>query len=154
MGHSQHNKYEHNDFGYKEGYIDGGTRIIRPFSPTNTTIQETIIVPSASNSGLLFVQYVTNVNVTVTDGNLMTLETFSFLPLTNAHMWVNINGLDIFPANGTSEVSTSAFYITDSTNTIVRPKGTYQIGDVFRWNGSVANYQLDGFDTMKIIYQI
>lgn len=149
--------YKKNDRGFQEGYVDNGEKIITPYNPELgeriEPIPEIIIVPT-STGGLLFAQYVMTVNVTVTDGNIITLETFTFLPLQGADMWITVNGLTIYPANGASEVATSAFYITDSTGLKVRPNGDYSIGDIFRWNGSVANYQLDNNDKIKIIYEV
>lgn len=141
--------------GYVEGYVDGGERDIKPFNPNQQPIQEIIIVPPASgNGGILFVQYVQTVNTTSIDGSVITPETFSFLPFSQSDIWITINGLSIYPANGISDVATSAFYVTDNTGTIFRTKGTYQINDVLRWNGSVANYGLDSSDEVKIIYEI
>ena len=141
--------------GYTEGYVDGGERDVKPFNPNNLPpTEEIIIVPPSGTGGILFVQYLQTVNATSADGDLFTTETFSFLPFTKGDMWISINGLAVYPANGATEQGISAFYITDSTNTIVRPKGTYQIGDLFHWNGSIANYQIEVDDDVKIIYEI
>ena len=142
------------NYGYVEGYVDGGEREIKPFNPNQQVIEEIIIVPPATgNGGILYVQYLQTVNITSSDGDLMTPETFSFLPFTNSDVWITINGLTVYPANGASDVPT-AFYITDSTGAIIRPKGTYAIGDLFHWNGSVAQYQLESDDEIKIIYEV
>lgn len=152
MGHN--NKKNCNTSGYVEGYVDGGERLIQPFDPKNFTIEEIVIVAPGGNGGVLFVQYVTTVNVTTSDGNIITSETFSFAPKTQSDMFITINGAVIYPANGAAELSISAFYVTDSTGTIIRPKGTYQINDVFRWNGSVAGWQLEADDEIKIVYEV
>jgi hypothetical protein len=143
------------NYGYVEGYVDGGEREIKPFNPNNFPVEEIIIVPpSGGNGGILYVQYVVTPLVTTANGDAITAETFSFQPLATSDMYITINGLSIFPANGITEVATSAFFITDQTGTIVRPKGTYQINDVFRWNGSVANYQIESDDEIKLIYEV
>jgi hypothetical protein len=142
------------DNGFSEGYVDGGIKDIKPYNPNNRPIEEIVIIPpSSSGGGILFVQPISSVNNTSLDGDLITSETFSFLPLPDSDMWITINGVAAYPANGSSEISTSLFYITDSTNSIVRPKGTYQIGDIFHWNGSLA-YELESDDEIKIIYEI
>jgi hypothetical protein len=139
--------------GFIEGYVDSGERVIEPFNPAPCNIEEIIIIPP-SKGGVLFVQYVSSINVTTADGDILTPETFSFEPLATSDIYITINGLCVFPANGSSEVSISAFYITDTTNTIVRTQGTYKIGDVLHWNGSVANYEIEANDQLKIIYEI
>jgi len=142
------------NYGYVEGYVDTGTREIKPFDPCTTVVEEIIIVPPAGGGGgLLYVQYITTAYVTNVDGDIMTPETFSFAPLAG-HVYITLNGLPIYPANGASEVATSAFYITNSAGTIVRPKGSYIITDVLRWNGSVAGYQIESDDEIKLIYQV
>lgn len=142
------------DGGFVEGYVDGGERTILPFNPNQEVIEEIIIVPPAATGGTFFVQYVQNVNATTADGDLFISDTFSFLPVTECDIWITVNGLSIYPANGSSEASVSAFYITDSTGTIVRPKGQHLIGDLFHWNGSIANYQIEADDEIKIIYEV
>jgi len=141
--------------GFTEGYVDGGERDIKPFNPNQQVIEEIIIVPPAGgNGGILFVQYVTSVNATFSDGDFITSDSFAFVPVTKSDMWITVNGLPIYPANGVTEVSTSAFYVTDSTGSIIRPKGTYQVGDMFKWNGSIANYQIETDDEIKIVYEV
>lgn len=144
------------NYGYVEGYVDGRDRgAINPYNPDVQVIEEIIIVPPQSGSGgLLYVQYVSSVNVTTLNGALITSETFSFAPLASGDVYITVNGISIYPANGAAEVSISAFYITDQTGTIIRPKGTYQINDRFHWNGSVAQYELESDDQIKIIYQV
>ena len=151
-----HKKHHHNhNSGFVEGYVDGGERTVKPFNPNQRPVEEIIIVPPPSgNGGILFVQYVQNTNATSSDGDVITPETFSFLPFANSDVWITINGLAVYPANGASEVPTSAFYVTDSTGNVTRPRGTYMIGDVLRWNGSVAKYELASDDEIKIIYEI
>lgn len=140
--------------GFTEGYIDGGERDIKPFNPNQEVIDEIIIVPAAAGGGILFVQYVPTANLTSADGDLIFPDSFAFAPITKTDMWITINGSSIYPANGVSEVATSAFYITDSTGLITRPKGTYQIGDLFHWNGSVAGYEIETDDEIKIVYEV
>jgi len=142
------------NYGYVEGYVDGGERVVRPYNPNVQVIEEIIIVPPSSGGGLLYVQYVLNANNTSADGDLITSETFSFAPVATANIYITVNGVSIYPANGSTEAATSAFYITDQTGSIIRPKGTYQINDKFHWNGSVAQYELESDDQIKIIYQV
>jgi hypothetical protein len=136
------------------GYVNAGTRVVRAFNPDQPIIEEIIVVPPANGNGVLFVQYVVAAIATSANGDIITSETFSFLPVPKSDLWLTVNGLSIYPANGASEVSISAFYITDLTGTIVRPKGTYQIGDRFHWNGTIAKYQIETNDELKIIYEI
>lgn len=143
------------NYGYVEGYVDGGERVVRPYDPNVQIIEEIIIVPPSSGSGgLLYVQYITSLNNTSVDGDLITSETFSFTPVATGNIYITVNGVSIYPANGSAEASSSAFYITDQTGTIIRPKGTYQINDKFHWNGSIAQYEIEYDDSIKIIYQV
>jgi hypothetical protein len=148
------NNYVIADPGFVEGYVDGGERDVKPFDPNNYVIEEIIIPPPSGTGGILYVQYVQSVNVTIADGDIFTPETFSFAPLNTSDMYITINGVALYPANGQPELATSAFYVTDSTGNIIRPKGAYQINDVFRWNGSIANWQMEVDDEIKIIYEI
>jgi len=155
MAHSANCNCGCRNSGFVQGYVDGGTRVIRPFDPNQPIIEEIVVVPpSSGNGGKIFIQYVATINNTSNDGDVITPETFSFLPIANSDIYISVNGLQIYPANGSVEVATSAFYITDSTGTITRSKGTYQIYDIFKWNGSIANYQISGTDDIKIIYEI
>lgn len=140
--------------GFVEGYVDGGERPIQPFIPVNITVEEIVVTPPpVTGGGSLFIQYVQTVNQTASDGDILTPETFSFAPLTS-DLYITINGLIMYPANGAGELSVSALYITDPTGTIIRPKGTYQINDVFRWQGSTIGWQIEADDEIKIIYEI
>lgn len=143
-GHMHNNRY----FGYVEGYVDGCERPITPFDPTQS------INPAAQEPNRLCVQQLNVTSATTIDGSIITTDSFDFIPISGSHLYLTVNGLIIYPADGSIEVPTSAFYVTNSTGSVIRKKGTYQVNDVFRWNGSVAHYQLDTSDDIKLTYII
>lgn len=111
-----------------------------------------LVFEVAAENGFNKIQTVTPL-VTAINGDPLTNDTFSSAPVPGTSLYMTLNGRQVFPANGASEVATSAFYITDSTGLIIRTQGTYQIGDKFLWNGSVAGTQIQVDDEVKIIYE-
>lgn len=91
---------------------------------------------------------------TSTDGNIFTDDTFLFQPAAKSIVRLKINNVEYFPANGDTEVSMSAVYITNSTGGTVRTQGTYEVGDKLRWNGSVTGIEILSTDEVKLIYEI
>lgn len=103
--------------------------------------------------GINQIQKVT-VLATVNDGDLVTNDTFQSQPMTGTNVFIDLNGVIVSPANGQTEVATSACYFTDAAGTTVRQQGTFQVGDKLHWNGAVAGIQLNTTDTVNIMYQV
>lgn len=145
----------HTNKTYKEGYVPGKTREVTPvdFDPLQGTpvdpIERPIIVRT---SGLIHWQDIVSTE-TFADGDYISDDSFDTDPLTGSYMSLTVNGQVYLPADGEAEVSESAFYVTDSTGTTVRTQGTFVSGDRFRWNGSVAGYQIETDDVLKISYE-
>lgn len=88
------------------------------------------------------------------DGSIFTSDTFKLVPLESSTVRLTVNGVTFFPANGIAELSTSTFYITDSTGLTVRINGTCAVGDILKWQSSVSGYEILSADDIKLIYEI
>jgi|SRR3990172_3837678 len=91
---------------------------------------------------------------TVIDGDLLTLGTFDNIPLPDSDVFLSVNGVETVPAPSAGAVATSAFFITDSTGSVVKTPGTYVVGDQFRWNQSQASMQIETTDNLVLSYEI
>jgi len=141
--------------GYQEGYTD--YKYVQT-PKENLSPIEVIIEPiqpqfPVQGTGKLVFQTVTPLN-TINNGDLFTNQTFLYQPLTSSYIFLAVNGMALFPANGQSQVAIQAWYATDSTGTIIRSQGTFQIGDLFHWTGSIAGWQIETTDNVQLIYQI
>lgn len=149
---SNHNYTEN---AYLEGYVDNGFRksvnVSPPvvFPPVPTPTPATVITNS-----VIFEQSLPTLT-TVHDGDLVSNDSFLNPPLPQGDVILTVNGVDLVPANGVSDIPNTAFYITNSTSTVVRTAGTYVVGDLLHWNGSTAGFQLEaGVDRLILIYEI
>jgi hypothetical protein len=139
---------------YVEGYVPETTRIIKPLTFDPLCNEDPIVRPIVvRGSGQLRWQEISSL-VTTSDGDFISVDTFDINPVSGSGMSLTVNGQVYEPADGVTELSESAFYVTDSTGTIVRSPGTFVSGDRFRWNGSVAGYQIALDDVLKISYEI
>lgn len=138
---------------YKEGYTPARTREVTPAEfeqlPADP-IERPIVIRT---SGLLRWQDVVAIG-TLNDGDYITDDTFDSDPIAGSALCLTVNGQTYVSANGSAQVAESSFYVTNSTGTIVRSHGSYSSGDRFRWNGSVAGYELEDTDILKIAYEV
>jgi hypothetical protein len=138
---------------YTEGYVPAPERMVKQVEP-DIVISNPIVVNEVVNvKGIIKVQLIIPL-ATHVNGDLITNQTFEFAPAPGSAAYITVNGRTTFPANGAAEVSSSAFYITDSTGAIVRTQGTYAIGDRFVWQGSIAGIEILADDEIKLIYEI
>ena len=136
---------------FEEGYRSHKPRKVVPV--TFIPIVEEVIVQEfpVLTASKLIVQNLTP-NVTASDGDLLSNSSFTMAPMASSYIYITVNGVAVYAANGASEQAIKSFYVTDSTDTIVRPQGSFIIGDIFHWNGSVAGYEIDTTDRIKLIY--
>lgn len=114
-------------------------------------ISNPIIVEKTVKPNFVLYEQVLQAIDTVVDGDLITLNTFNKIPLVNSNIVLSVNGVEVVPENS---IATSAFYVTDSTGTIFRTPSTYQVGDQFHWNGSLAGMQIESTDHLVLLYEI
>jgi hypothetical protein len=140
---------------YLEGYVDNGVRISVPVSPEGAIIPPQIPpIPIIKVPSILTQQYISVLD-THSVGDLVSNDSFTSVPILNSQLILVVNGVDLLPANGSADVPNAAFYITDSTNSIVRTTGSYVVGDKFHWNGVAAGFELEAVvDTAILIYEI
>lgn len=152
MAKSNHN-YKQNI--YLEGYVDNGDRPSRLVAPEGSIIPPPIIIPPAITPNSILVEQTLPTLDTFAVGDLISNNTFDNVPLPTGQVILTVNGVDLTPADGPSGVFTSAFYITDSTGSVVKPKGSYEVGDLFHWNGAAAGFELESaVDKLILIYEI
>jgi hypothetical protein len=139
---------------YIEGYVDNGYRKPVHVGPPAVFPTPPLPTPVITSDSVLTEQPIialTTVNV----GDLVSNSSFINVPLPQGDVILTVNGVDLTPANGSSDIPNTAFYITDSTGAIVRTAGNYQVGDLFHWNGATAGFQLEaGIDKLILIYEI
>ncbi len=133
--------------------MDNGERVVKPFTPI--IIEETVIenVINDDNSGQFIVQDISPL-ITTSDGDLITNDTFNVAPMLGSTLFITVNGVSLYPANGESEMATAQFYVMDSTGVTVRSNGGYEVGDIFKFNGSIVEYELETDDVVKLNYEI
>lgn len=139
---------------YVVGYVPATTRTVTPIEFTGGSEVEPIIRPIiVSSSGQIRFQEIIALN---TSGNAQTLSTDSFdvNPVTGSNCFLSVNGQVFYPADGASEVATKAFYIISSDGSTVRTIGTYQAGDILKWNGTFAGFDIETSDILKLAYEI
>ena len=139
--------------GYKTGYVNGGEREIIPFNPNPPTEETIERVVNVSSSGQLVTQNIVALN-TSGDAELLSNGTFDQAPLVGGYMYITVNGITVLPAIGNSDYQSKSFYVTDSSGNTIKTTGTYSVGDKFWWNGSIAGYDIEDDDVVKLIYEI
>lgn len=145
----------HRNKSYKEGYVPGVERPITPteFDPNAGTpvdpIERPVVVRSSSQLRYQDLDPLT----TAADGQLLSNDSFDVDPISGANACLYVNGQAFYPADGEDEVSTSSFYITSSGGT-VRTQGTFAAGDLLYWNQSVAGFNIEAEDILKLAYEV
>lgn len=153
MANRKQKAFNYNQDRFVEGYVPADPRPVTVVS-NDEVISFPIVVNQISYPiGINQVQKL-SVLSTALDGDLISNDTFDGIPLAGTQIFLVVDGEVLVPADGASEVATSQFYVTDYTGAIIRTQGTFEVGDVFRWNGSVAGFQLEPDDTINVIYQI
>lgn len=138
---------------YTEGYVPAPERKVEQVNPDIVISNPIVVEQTVTVKGINKVQKITPLP-TFVNGDLLTNDTFEFAPAAGSAAYITVNGRTTFPANGAAEVVNSAFYITDSTGAIVRTQGTYQVGDKFVWQGTIAGIEILADDEVKLIYEI
>lgn len=153
MASRKQKKFKYTQNGYVEGYVPAPERTVEVVSPDIVISNPIIVNQIVSVKGINKVQTLIPVP-TFADGDIFTNSTFDLEPAAGSAVYVTINGRTTYPANGASELATTAFYITDSTGTIIRTQGTFQVGDRFRWQASIAGIEILSDDEIKLIYEV
>lgn len=146
----------HKNKTYKEGYVPGVERTVTPstFDPNQGTPVEPIERPIVvRTSGTVVYQDIDSL-ATTADGQFLSNDSFDTDPINGGNVCLFVNGQAFFPADGEDEVSTSAFYIMNAAATIVRSQGHFAAGDRFYWNQSVAGFNIEADDILKISYEV
>lgn len=138
---------------YTEGYVPAPERKVEVVNPDVVISNPIVVNETVTVKGINKVQILVPI-ATSANGDLFTSSTFELQPAAGSAAYITVNGRTTFPANGAAEVVNSAFYITDSTGTIIRTQGTYQVGDKFVWQGTVAGIEILADDEIKLIYEI
>lgn len=112
---------------------------------------ELAIVYEALPEGTKYIQSLAPM-VTTADGDLLTADVIQKIPVAGTTVVLTHNGRVIIPADGPGEESVSAFYIESPTGQI-RAYGQAQMGDVLRWNGSVAGTEIQLGDELLLVYE-
>jgi hypothetical protein len=84
------------------------------------------------------------------DAQLVSNDTFLYAPTRKSSVKVYVNGDYNRVAIDETEVNTRPCFFKDSTGTIIRRTGEYQIGDKLYWNTLVATYPLDNIDKVVV----
>jgi len=137
---------------YKEGYTPNRNREVLSTGsehPVDPIVRPVIV----RTSGLLVWQDIVSLD-TNSDGDFLTSATFNQTPIVGSSLSLLVNGQTYVSANGAAQVADSAFYVTDQNGVTVRSHGGYEAGDRFRWNGSVAGYEIESEDLLKISYEV
>ena len=90
-------------------------------------------------------------NTTTTDGSLACGVAIIDRPVSNSHVRVFVNGVDISTGG---KVYPHDCYFSADDGVTERILGDERQGDKLYWNGSVANYNLDTIDLIDFIYLI
>lgn len=100
------------------------------------------IKPSALNKNMVAL-------VTAVDNDLATLTPIAATPF--GYVEAQINGLTVDVGNGI-KIGVSGYFSGDGGVT-ARAFGSIVAGDTFRWNGSVAGFQLAASDRINFLYE-
>lgn len=87
---------------------------------------------------------------TISDGDLAMNSTLGGTPQGDIYVTVNGNQIDVY-YNSSDGIANDAIF-TSPDGSILRQKNEIRKGDVLRWYGSVAGYQLSSMDKIKITY--
>lgn len=135
-----------NDVRYVEFDNELGQFIDRDALETQVQIQ--LPANQIQEGGTLFVEEILLQFVTGFDGQV--IGSISRKPL--GDVLVTVNGISVMVATGESDKDTSACYITSPGSD--QAKDTFEAGDEIRWVGSVAGYELELDDEVKLIYSV
>lgn len=148
---NKRHKYQKNQ--YVQGYVPGEEirdvqKVEGDIIISNPIVVEEVVRPR----GINYIQRLVPLD-TLADGDLASLNVLDKAPIPGTNLIIALNGRVVVPADGPGDVAVSAAWIESPTG-IVRAHGAAQIGDLVKWNGSIAGVEVLSTDELILIYEV